>query len=170
MTLDVIGNLNRRFDHTNLQPDLGPQGVQTLCMEARQYGFWSVCLNPIWVPLAARFLQDSAVKVTSVSGFPLGANRTDLKTMEAVKGTMDGANEIDMVANITWLTDGEATRARDEIAVIRQELPKDVLLKVIIECGRLTEDQQREAVMAVIDGGAEFVKSGTGFYSPVTVE
>ena len=165
---DILANLHRRFDHTNLSPDATPEDIQRLCDEAREYDFHSVCVSPIWAPLASRLLADSAVRICTVCDFPGGNNRTELKTIEAIKGALDGAHEIDIVANIGWLASGEFSKARDEIAAVRRELPKDVALKVIIECGRLLPDQWREATMAVVDSGAEFVKSGTGMHSPVT--
>ena len=166
----ILQNLNRRFDHTSLKSDLDAAGIEHLCEEARQYSFYSVCINPVWVSLATRLLKDSDVRITTVCGFPLGANRTDIKAAEAAKGIADGAHEIDMVANIAWLKTGDISRAAEEIRVVRGAMPGEAVLKVIIECALLTPDRQREAVKAVIDGGAEFVKTGTGFCDPVTVK
>jgi len=115
-------------------------------------------------------LQGSGVKILSVSGFPLGASRTDVKVLEAVKGVKDGAHEIDMVANIGWLAASRFHQAEEEIAKARKALPYNVVLKVIIEAGCLTEKQKVEATKAVINGGAQFVKTCTGFFSGATVE
>lgn len=158
------------FDHTALAPETGPIEIRKLCAEAHEYGFAAVCVNPIWVPLAKRMLVDSPVKVASVCGFPLGANRTDIKTQEAVKAVLDGAAEIDLVANIGWLVSDGFLQAGSEIDAVRRELPDEVILKVIIECNKLTANQQREAARAVADNGAHFVKTGTGFFGAVRVD
>ena len=165
-----LHELQRCFDHTNLKADLDSTGIERLCEEARQYSFHSVCINPVWVSFAARLLKGSDVRITTVCGFPLGANRTDIKVAEAAGSIADGAHEIDMVANIAWLKSGDFKQAAQEIQAVRNEMPKEAVLKVIIECALLTPDQQHEAVNAVIDGGAEFVKTGTGFCDPVTAE
>lgn len=103
-------------------------------------------------------------------GFPLGANCTEIKVAEAVRAAQDGAHEIDLVANIGWLISGETLRVTEEIAMVRTGLPTDVLLKVIIEASQLHDHQLENACQAVIEGGAEFVKSGTGFFGDVTVD
>ncbi|MFQ6008670.1 MAG: deoxyribose-phosphate aldolase, partial [Candidatus Zixiibacteriota bacterium] len=115
-------------------------------------------------------LQGSSIKILSVAGFPLGASRTDIKVMEAVKGIRDGAHEIDMVANIGWLVSDRFSQAEKEIAEVRKALPYNVILKVIIEASFLSEEQQVAATKSVINGGAQFVKTCTGFFGGATVE
>ena len=167
---DLLFNLHRRFDHAALKPDVNEAAIRKLCKEAREYEFYAVAVNPVWVTTARDALQGSHVKILSVSGFPLGASRTDVKVMEAVKGVRDGAHEIDMVANIGWLVSDRFSQAEEEIAEVRKALPYNVVLKVIIEAGLLSEEQQVEATKAVISGGAQFVKTCTGFFGDATVE
>ncbi|HUV30334.1 MAG TPA: deoxyribose-phosphate aldolase [Acidobacteriota bacterium] len=163
-------DFNCRFDHAALKSSLDQSDIVTACWEAGECNLYAVAVNPTWVAFATRFLQKSQVKVCSVVGFPLGASRTDVKLMEAAKAAGDGAVEIDMVANIGWLASGEFSRAEAEIRKIRDGLPYNVLLKVIIEAPELTEKQQQDATRAVINSGAQFVKTGTGFYGPATVD
>ncbi|MEW5994325.1 MAG: deoxyribose-phosphate aldolase [Candidatus Zixiibacteriota bacterium] len=167
---NILENLQRRFDHAALKPETDEAAVRRLCAEARQFHFFSVAVNPVWVRTARDELRGTDVKVLSVAGFPLGANRTDVKIMEAVKGVSDGAQEIDMAANIGWLVSDRFSDAEREIAEVRKALPHNVLLKVIIEAGSLTESQQAAATRAVVNGGAQFVKTCTGFFGGATVE
>jgi deoxyribose-phosphate aldolase len=167
---DLLFHLHWRFDHAALKPDVTEEEIRKLCAEARAHQFYSVAVNPIWVSPARQELAGSNVKVLSVSGFPLGAARTDVKVIEAVKGVSDGAHEIDMVANIGWLVSDRFADAEREIAAVREALPHNVILKVIIEAGCLTEQQQRDATATVITGGAQFVKTCSGFFGAATVE
>ena len=169
-TNKILQNLNQRFDHAALKPEVTEQDIETLCHEAIKYNFYSVAINPVWVKTAARTLRGSPVKILSVSGFPLGASRTDVKVIEAVKGASDGADEIDMVANVGWLTVDRFKDAEEEIRIIRENLPYNVVLKVIIEAGKLTQHQQTEATRCVAHAGAQFVKTCTGFFGGATVE
>ncbi len=166
----LLTDLHRRFDHAALKPEVTENDIISLCREAAEHQFFSVAVNPVWTKIAAAELSGSIVKVLSVSGFPLGAARTDIKVAEAVKGVNDGAAEIDMVANIGWIVSGEFAGVRSEIENVRTNLPYNVVLKVIIEAGKLTSKQQAEATKCVIDGGAQFVKTSTGFFGGATVE
>ncbi|MFQ5499273.1 MAG: deoxyribose-phosphate aldolase [Candidatus Zixiibacteriota bacterium] len=170
MTRDEHSDLHRYFDHAALKPEVTEQQIIRLCAEARRFGFFAVAVNPVWVTTAHKECTGSSVQVLSVSGFPLGAARTDVKVIEAVKAVSDGASEIDMVANIGWLVDGQTKKAEEEIAEVRSNLPFNVILKVIIEAGKLQEQQQLEATKAVLGGGAQFVKTCTGFFGGATVE
>ncbi|MCH9024345.1 MAG: deoxyribose-phosphate aldolase [candidate division Zixibacteria bacterium] len=165
-----LRNLNIHFDHAALKPDVTEQAITKLCNEAIEYNFFAVAVNPFWVRTAAEIVQGTNVKVVSVAGFPLGANRTDIKKDEAARAVSDGADEIDMVANIGWLKSGEFTKVEQEIKEIRKSVPFNVLLKVIIECSLLTKPEQISAAKAVINGGAQFVKTSTGFSGGVTLE
>ena len=97
---EVPRDLGQYIDHTALKPQTTPAEIDTLCDEAAQYGFASVCVNPVWVRRAANRLRGSGVKVTSVVGFPLGAHAPEIKAMETRRALRDGAREIDMVINI----------------------------------------------------------------------
>ena len=96
-------NLNRRIDHTALKSNLTETDIISLCHEAAEHDFFAVVVNPIWVKPAVQQLSGSRTIVCSVAGFPLGANRIELKMKEAELAAADGAMEIDMVANIGWL-------------------------------------------------------------------
>ncbi len=163
-------NLNRYFDHALLYPEVDLKAIINLCREAKQYDMLGIAINPYWVSVAKKELTGSDVKIISVAGFPLSANRTDIKIAEAVKGVEDGADEIDMVANIGLLAMGEYKKVENEILSIREALPDNVLLKVIIEAPRISPEAQIEATKAVINGGAQYVKTATGFFGVATVE
>ncbi len=166
----MIKNLNRYFDHALLYPEIDLKAIINLCREAKQYDMFGIAINPYWVSEAKKELTGSDVKIISVAGFPLSANRTDIKIAEAVKGVEDGADEIDMVANIGLLAMGEYKKAEDEIHSIRKALPDNILLKVIIEAPRISPEAQIEATKAVINGGAQYVKTATGFFGGATIE
>ncbi|MDH3891749.1 MAG: deoxyribose-phosphate aldolase [candidate division Zixibacteria bacterium] len=165
-----MNKLNRRFDHAALKPEVDEAAVRTLCKEAIENDFYSVAINPVWVRTAADELKGSAVKILSVAGFPLSAARTDVKLFEAIKGVDDGAHEIDMVANVGWMVSDRFKEVETEIAEIRSKLPFNVVLKVIIEAGKLTTEQQIEATKCIINAGAQFVKTCTGFFGGATLE
>ena len=167
---DILKDLKRRIDHTDLKPDVDEKAVFNLCEEAHKFDFFAVCVNPVWVIIAAERLKGSRTKVVSTSGFPLGANRTDIKASESAKAVKDGASEIDMVANIGWIKSAGFKAVEKEIAEIRRSIPYNVVLKVIVEAPLLTKEEQIEATRAVVEGGAQFVKTGTGFFGNVTVE
>lgn len=167
---DLPADLNLRFDHAALHPEADERTIRTLCGQARKWRFCSVAVNPSWVRTASEELQGSSVKVLSVAGFPLSASRTDVKVFEAVKGVSDGAREIDMVANVGWLVSGRFSEVESEIDEVSRNLPYNVILKVIIEAGKLNREQQVLATKCVVNGGAQFVKTCTGFFGGATVE
>jgi len=167
---EILKELNRRFDHAALKADIDEKGIIKLCEEARQFDFFAVAVNPVWVKIAFQQLQGTDTKVVSTAGFPLGANRTDIKTAEAAKAVGDGASEIDMVANIGWIKSGEFSKVTQEISEIRKSIPFNVFLKVIIEASLLSLQEQINSTKSVINGGAQFVKTGTGFSGDVTVK
>jgi deoxyribose-phosphate aldolase len=162
--------LNRYFDHAVLEAAATEDDVIRACQDARNFGFFGLCVNPCRVALASRELTGTDVKVCSVAGFPLGACLTEFKISEAVVSVHHGAAEIDMVANIGWLLESAYSRVAQEIRAVREALPFNVLLKVIIEAPLLSPEQQEAATGAVVDGGAQFVKTGTGSAGPATVE
>ncbi len=153
---------NKLFDHTLLKPEATSEQIKRLCAEARQYDFASVCVNPDFVPLAAEELKGSSVKVCTVIGFPLGANRTSLKCDEAALSIADGAEEIDMVQNVSWVKEGRYDLIEKEVAEVRKATEGHTL-KVILETCLLTKEEIRLSSLACKKGGADFVKTSTGF-------
>jgi deoxyribose-phosphate aldolase len=152
------------IDHTLLKPDATRQEIETLCREAAQYDFASVCVNPTWVALCARLLQGSRVKVCSVVGFPLGATTADTKHYETRRAIFDGAREIDMVINVGALKSGDLRLVeRDIEAVTAPCRDAEVLSKVIIEAALLTDEEKITACTLAKAAGADFVKTSTGF-------
>ena len=152
------------IDHTLLRPDAAAADVRKLCAEARQYGFTSVCVNSYWVPLAAEELKDSLVKVCTVVGFPLGACATAVKQAETEWAIRVGAQEIDMVINIGELRGGNCEAVRQDVAaVVGAAHSKGAIAKVILETALLNPQQIAEACALAKQGGAEFVKTSTGF-------
>jgi len=163
-------SLTRLIEHSLLAAGAGEVQAIEACREARKFGLYGLVVNPVWVSLAAGQLRDTEVRVISVAGFPLGAGRTETKVVEAVRAVIDGAREIDMVPNLGRLVAGELAAVEREITELRRALPTQVVLKVIIEAGLLDPGRQAKATQAVVNGGAEFVKTGTGFSGGVTVE
>jgi deoxyribose-phosphate aldolase len=158
------GDVAGMIDHTLLKPDATRQEIETLCREAAQYGFASVCVNPTWVALCARLLRDNPVKVCSVAGFPLGATTTDTKHFETRRAIFDGACEIDMVINVGALKSGDLhTVERDIEAVTGPCREMRAVSKVIIEAAFLTDDEKITACTLAKAAGADFVKTSTGF-------
>jgi len=166
----MIQDLNRYFDHAVLHSETGTKDIVKICHEAIEYDFFSIAINPYWVKPAKSELKDSNVKILSVSGFPLSASTTIIKIAEAVKGVEDGADEIDTVANIGLMVEGEFGKVEKELSEIRKALPNDILLKVIIEAPKLTPEQQIDATKAAMNAGAEYVKTATGFFGGATIE
>ncbi|HEY6952353.1 MAG TPA: deoxyribose-phosphate aldolase [Bacteroidota bacterium] len=152
------------IDHTLLKPEATRQQVEELCAEAKQYGFASVCINPGYVKLCARLLRDTTVKVCTVIGFPLGATSTEAKAFEAERAIRDGAREVDMVINVGMLKSGENDYVEKDIAAVTSTAHKfDVLTKVIIETGLLTDEEKVKACLLAKRAKADFVKTSTGF-------
>lgn len=160
--------LNRYIDHTNLRPDALADDIGRLCREAVEHRFCSVVVNPAFVGYAADTLKGSGVRICTVAGFPLGATFVETKTDEAVRAEELGADEIDVVANIGRLQGGEFPDVRRELAEIRRRLSGRTVMKVIIETPLLSPERWPGAVETVIDAGAQFIKTGTGFFGAVT--
>ena len=152
------------IDHTLLKPDATRKEVQALCREAAEYGFASVCVNPTWIAECARQLRDTAVKVCSVVGFPLGATTADTKHYETRRVIFDGAREVDMVINVGALKSGDLRLIeRDIEAVTSPCRDAGVVSKVIIEAALLTDEEKIAACTIAKAAGADFVKTSTGF-------
>lgn len=152
------------IDHTNLDPAARKEDISKLCDEALEMGFASVCVNPCYVSLASEKLKGSGVKVCSVVGFPLGAGISPVKAYEAERAYADGAEEIDMVMNISHAKNGSFGLLRDDIAAVVKAVPR-CKVKVIIEACLLEDTEIIEACRAACDAGAHFVKTSTGFSS-----
>lgn len=158
----------RMIDHTLLKPTATPGDIERLVEEAIDYGFYSVCVNPCYVPLAVSLSQNK-VKVITVIGFPLGANPVDIKVAEALWAVDAGASEIDMVMNIGLFKAGDFKYIEKEISEVVKK--SGVPVKVIIETAYLDRSEKVEAARIVKDSGASFVKTSTGFApSGATVE
>ena len=152
------------IDHTLLKPQATDADIRRLCQEARQYQFVAVCVNPYWVPLAIAELAGSPVKVAAVAGFPLGANTTRTKVIEAEAAIAAGAREIDMVLNIGELCTGHLDAVRvDIMAVVAASHARGALVKVILETALLNDQQKTAACHLSKDASADFVKTSTGF-------
>ena len=154
------------IDHTLLKPDATASDVEKLCAEARQHGFFSVCVNPVFVPQVKGLLKGSSVKVCCVVGFPLGAQDPQIKLLEARKAIREGAQEVDMVVNVG------ALKGKDDALVLRDirgvvEACKDgrALSKVILETSLLTDEEKVRACELSMKAGADYVKTSTGFSS-----
>ena len=161
MTL-TVKQLAAAIDHTQLRAYATETDLRELCDEARQYGFATVAVNPVWTSYCARKLAGSGVGVCTCVGFPLGANTAPMKVEEAKEAVKNGATEIDMVINIGALKSGYAPFVEKEIRAIVNAV-KGVPVKVILECSYLN-DEEKEAVckMSVLSGAA-FVKTSTGY-------
>lgn len=156
--------LAKYMDHTLLKADATLDGIDRVVAEAKQFGCASVCVNPFWVPYVARLLDGSGIATCTVVGFPLGASSTASKVFETTDAIANGADEIDMVINIGELKAGHAELVREDIrAVAEATHAGGKLLKVIIECCLLTDDEKRLACLLCAEAGADFVKTSTGF-------
>ncbi len=156
--------LARMIDHTLLKPDATPAQVEKLCEEAKTYHFATVCINPIYVPLAAERLKGTDVGVCTVVGFPLGATPTAIKVCETELALAQGADEIDMVLPIGLLKAGENEKVNGDIAAVAAICHTvGAHLKVIIETALLTDEEKIRACKIAQAAGADFVKTSTGF-------
>ena len=156
--------LAKTIDHTLLKAIGTADQVRELCIEAKKYGFASVCVNPTWVPLCARELAGSDVLVCTVIGFPLGANSSEIKAAEAKLAVAQGAKEVDMVINLGLAKAGDWKGVEEDIrAVVAAAAPAKATVKVIIETCYLTDAEKVKACEAAMRAGANFVKTSTGF-------
>lgn len=149
------------IDHTNLKPMTIHRDIIKLCEEAKEFGFRAVCVNPYWIDLVKK---QSDVKIATVVGFPLGANSVGCKVHETQVAIIEGVNEIDMVWNLGAFKNAEYLKTRLEIqAIAKITKPAGVMLKVIVEACYLDEDELVKAYQVVEDGGADCIKTSTGF-------
>ncbi|WP_417629721.1 deoxyribose-phosphate aldolase [Enterococcus faecalis] len=155
--------LNRMIDHTILKPEATEAAVQKIIDEAKEYNFFSVCINPCWVAFASEQLADTDVAVCTVIGFPLGANTPEVKAYEATDAIKNGANEVDMVINIGALKSQQYDYVRQDIQGVVDATKGKALVKVIIETALLTDEEKVKACELAKEAGADFVKTSTGF-------
>ena len=170
-------DIAKLIDHTLLSPQATQKEITNLCMEAQCFSFASVCVNPFYVKFCSELLNDSPVKVCTVIGFPLGANTTSVKIFEAQTAVKDGADEIDMVINVGKAIENdfdfilnEVKAVKDSLKILESEVSKKIILKVIFETCFLSDFQIVECCKASVSGGADFVKTSTGFASPKSSE
>ena len=157
-------DLAKYIDHTALKPETTADDIDQLCREAALYQFASVCVNPGWVKRCAANLRGSGVKVCTVIGFPLGANTSEIKALEARRAIRDGAREVDMVINVGALRSGDhATVLTDIEKVVDSAHEAGVLVKVILETSLLTDEEKVIASSLAKQAKADFVKTSTGF-------
>lgn len=156
-------NLSRYIDHTLLKADATENEVIKLCNEAKEYDFFSVCINPGFVEIAAKELSESNVAVCTVIGFPLGASTPETKAFETRDAIQKGAAEVDMVINISKLKDKKDEEVLKDIKAVVDAADKKALVKVIIETCLLTDEEKERACKLAKDAGADFVKTSTGF-------
>ena len=155
-------NLNKHIEHTLLKQDAKLEDFIKLFNEAKEHQFLGVCINPAYVKLAKEHLKDSDVKVVTVIGFPLGANRSDVKAFETSKAVEDGADEIDMVINVTAIKNKDYNFVVNDIKAVKAAC-QDKPLKVILETDLLEKDEIKKACELCIEAKADFVKTSTGF-------
>ncbi|HHU91984.1 MAG TPA: deoxyribose-phosphate aldolase [Halanaerobiaceae bacterium] len=161
-------DMSKMIDHTLLKPTARVEDIRDLCQEAYDYEFASVCVNPIFVPMAAKLLANTSVKVTTVIGFPLGANTTEVKAFETRNAVKNGAQEIDMVMNIGAFKSGAYELVANDIKAVVDAtkttgISSDIIVKVILETCYLNEEEIVQACLLAKNAGADFVKTSTGF-------
>ena len=154
--------LNQYIEHTLLKQNATKEEIIKLLDEAIKYKFLGVCINPCNVSFAKEYLKNSDIKIVTVIGFPLGQNTTEVKILETIDAVKNGADEIDMVINGGKLLDGDYDYIIEEISKIKAAC-QGRNLKVIIETDLLTPEQIKTACELCIKGGADFVKTSTGF-------
>lgn len=171
MTKETVAGI---IDHTQLAATATSADIENLCAEAARYGFASVCVNPVYVPLAVKLLRGTKVKVCTVVGFPLGADATEDKAAQAGNAVEKGADEVDMVIPIGAVKEGRFDDVERDIFFVVQAArtvgeavhKKPALVKVILETCYLTDEEIVHACKCAKIAGAQFVKTSTGFATP----
>ncbi|EDZ92228.1 MAG: deoxyribose-phosphate aldolase [Limnospira sp. PMC 1291.21] len=156
------------IDHTLLNQTASDEQIQKCCEEADRYNFASVCIFPGFVKLARELLHNKSPKVCTVIGFPCGANTSAVKLYEALEAVENGATELDVVINLSWLKSGKTNEFNRELAEICEET--GVVVKAILETAVLTDAEKRLAAELAIDAGVTYLKTSTGYYGGATVE
>lgn len=157
--------LEKYIDHTILNPDAKKADIHNILSEAKEYGFASVCVNPSWVAYCSKELAGTQVKVCTVIGFPLGSTTTETKVFEAKEAIKNGAEEIDLVINISALKDRDESYVKKDIQSIVKAAGQNIITKVIIETALLSDEEKVLACTLAKEAGADFVKTSTGFSS-----
>lgn len=155
-------DLAKFIDYSLLKPEATMDDIKRLCEEAKRYGVYSVCINPSFITIARDVLKGSSVKITTVIAFPLGMTFPEVKVYEAIEATLKGADELDIVMNIGMARSGNWDYVKREISDIVCAT-KGVVHKIIIETSLLSEAEKIRAAETVIEAGAEFIKTSTGF-------
>ena len=156
-------SLAKLIDHTDVRPTATDADIKRLCDEAVKHGFCAVCVQPYFVRLASRLLaNESGVKVCTVVGFPFGTNVTDVKVFEAKKAIEDGAEELDVVMNISAVKSGNYAYLEEELNKI-MSVAEDTVIKLIIETGYLTVEEMKKVCDIAVKAGVDYIKTCTGF-------
>ncbi|MDE7100040.1 MAG: deoxyribose-phosphate aldolase, partial [Malacoplasma sp.] len=150
-----IQKIAEMFDHTNLSQDASYEDIKKLCEEALNYNFYSVCVNPFYIKTCKNFLEKSPVKVCTVVGFPLGQNTIESKVFETIDAVKKGADEIDMVINVSKLKEKDINYCLTEINHIKKACGEKIL-KVIVETCLLTTEEKSLAAKIVLLSEADF--------------
>jgi len=157
-------DLASKIDHTNLKPTAQKSDIFSLCEEAAEYGFSSVCVASRWVATAHKELASTDVKVCSVVGFPHGNSSTHAKVSETMQALRDGAVEIDMVMSVGDMKAGNFEGVHNDILEVSKVVKQHAgCLKVILETGYLDDDEVVKACIIAVKAGVDFVKTSTGF-------
>ena len=155
--------LEKFIDHTILKPEATAEEVKKICSEAKEYGFASVCVNPYYAALVSNELKGTDINTCVVIGFPLGSNTKEIKTLETVQAVKNGAQEVDMVINISALKNKTYEIVKEDIEAVVRAANKRAIVKVIIETCLLTDEEKVKACQIAKEAGADFVKTSTGF-------
>ena len=158
-----MNSIAKFIDHTALKANTTKEQIISLCNEAKEYQFASVCVNPTWVETSAQLLNGTGVKVCTVIGFPLGATTSETKAFETTNAISNGATEVDMVINIGALKDKNDEQVEKDIRAVVDAAKGKALTKVIIETSLLTDEEKVRACELAVKAGADFVKTSTGF-------
>ncbi|MGQ9507451.1 MAG: deoxyribose-phosphate aldolase [Candidatus Bathycorpusculaceae bacterium] len=158
--------LAKMIDSTNVKATATKREIKRLCKEALRHGFRCAVVNPFYVKFAAKLLKGSDVKVCSTVGFPFGVSLPEIKALEAVKAVEDGAQELDMVINLSALKSGDYDFVKQDIRAVldAKRLSNEIIVKVIIETAYLTKEEKILACKLVKEAGADFVKTSTGLF------
>lgn len=157
-----MSNYNRMIDHTFLKADATKKEIDQLIKDAIKYEFKTICVNSSWVAYAKEMLKGTNVGITSVIGFPLGAALSNVKAFEASEAIKAGADEIDMVINIGQMKQGNYEFVLNDIKEVKKACGNNIL-KVIVETALLTVEELKKVTEIVMESGAEFIKTSTGF-------
>lgn len=156
-------NVAQLIDHTILNADATDADIKKICLEAKEYNFKTVCIQPTWINYAKELLEGTDVGITTVIGFPLGANATEIKVAEAELAVDQGASDVDMVINIGALKSEDYDAVLEDIQAVVDAVAGKAIVKVIIETALLTKAEKIRASELAKKAGADFVKTSTGF-------